>query len=240
MVRFLYSMISSPNSARLCLSILMMSITSAVGTLSALSASTSDASLVFDPSPAVSKPTASLTRTVADLNQPVPVHHGDGADFDIGADDERLLALVDDDFGVDLRRIDARVEQQRGKQGRVVGIRAGDGDLDLDLVDRPGDPCPCCRCRRSRGCWLIACSSSPSSRNWRGPCSSPGSACRLLTNYSQSSVPPGSRAECGPFAGGRRRRSRPGPWRGHTPFCRPAAGRTARSASAGRLRGSWR
>ena len=67
-----------------------------------------------------------VDRLVADLNQPVLVHHGDGADLDIGADDEHLLSLVDDDARIDLRRRKARVQQRRGEQRGLVGIVAAE------------------------------------------------------------------------------------------------------------------
>ena len=38
----------------------------------------------------------------ADLDQAILVHYGDGADFDVGADDKDAFALVDDNARVNL------------------------------------------------------------------------------------------------------------------------------------------
>ena len=59
-----------------------------------------------------------VDRLIADLDEPVLVHDGDGADFDVGADDENALPLVDDDTGIDLRWREARVVKQRGGEQR--------------------------------------------------------------------------------------------------------------------------
>ena len=74
----------------------------------------------------------------AGLNQPILVHHGDGADFHVGTDNDRFLSLVDDDLGIGLEASDASVQEQSGELCRIILVERWDDDFNLHLVNGAG------------------------------------------------------------------------------------------------------